>query len=151
MMNRRTVIKAIATGSALIGASVLMPRLAMAAWNKDAFYSDNQRTAMSALLGGEPTASAEVSLKVPSVAADGTVVPVTVRTSVTNVESISLFVEGNPTPLVANFIIPAGTIAEVSTRIRLGKTSNITAVVKAEGKLLSASQETKVTIGGCGG
>ncbi len=37
MMNRRKVIKAIATGGALIGASVLMPRLALAAWNKEAF------------------------------------------------------------------------------------------------------------------
>lgn len=151
MINRRTAIKAIATGGALIGASVLMPRLAMAAWNKDAFGSDNQGTAMSALLGGEPTASAQVSLKAPSIAENGAVVPVTVKTSVANVESISLFVEGNPTPLVANFAIPAGTKAQVSTRIRMGKTSTITAVVKAEGKLLSASQETKVTIGGCGG
>lgn len=151
MMNRRTVVKAIATGGALIGASVLMPRLAMAAWNKDAFGSDNQAGAMKALLGGEPAASSEVNLKAPSIAENGAVVPVTVRTDMANVETISLFVEGNPTPLVAEFAIPAGTKAQVSTRIRMGKTSNITAVVKADGKLYSASQETKVTIGGCGG
>jgi sulfur-oxidizing protein SoxY len=151
MMNRRTAIKAIATGGALIGVSVLMPRLAMAAWNKDAFGADNQGGAMKALLGGEPTASADVNLKAPSIAENGAVVPVTVKTTAANVESISIFVEGNPTPLVAEFSIPAGTKAEVSTRIRMGKTSNITAVVKADGKLMSASQETKVTIGGCGG
>ena len=151
MMNRRKVIKALATGGALIGASVLMPGLALAAWNKEAFGSDNQSMAMKSLLGAEPTESADVSLKAPSIAENGAVVPVTVKTTAANVESISIFVEGNPTPLVAEFIIPAGTEAEVSTRIRMGKTSNITAVVKADGQLLSASQETKVTIGGCGG
>lgn len=151
MMNRRTVIKAVATGGALIGAGVLMPRLAMAAWNTDAFKADNQGAAMKALLGAEPSASSDVSLKAPSIAENGAVVPVTVKTSAANVESISLFVEGNPTPLVAEFMIPAGTAPQISTRIRMGKTSVITAVVKADGKLMSASQETKVTIGGCGG
>ncbi|MBQ0756787.1 MAG: thiosulfate oxidation carrier protein SoxY [Amphritea sp.] len=151
MMNRRKVIKALATGGALIGASVLMPGLALAGWNKEAFGSENQGMAMKSLLGAEPAASADVSLKAPSIAENGAVVPVTVKTAVANVESISIFVEGNPTPLVAEFMIPAGTKAEVSTRIRMGKTSNITAVVKADGQLLSASQETKVTIGGCGG
>lgn len=151
MMNRRTVIKAVAAGGALMGAGVLMPRLAMAAWNMEAFKADNQGAAMQALLGAEPTASGEVNLKAPSIAENGAVVPVTVKTSAANVESISLFVEGNPTPLVAEFMIPAGTAPEISTRIRMGKTSMITAVVKADGKLMSASQETKVTIGGCGG
>ena len=151
MMNRRKVIKALATGGALIGASVLMPGLAFAGWNKEAFSSENQSMAMKALLGAEPSESAEINLKAPSIAENGAVVPVTVKTGAANVESISIFVEGNPTPLVAEFMIPTGTKAEVSTRIRMGKTSNITAVVKADGQLLSASQETKVTIGGCGG
>lgn len=151
MINRRTVIKAVAAGSALMGAGVLMPRLAMAAWNTEAFKADNQGTAMQALLGAEPAASGDVNLKAPSIAENGAVVPVTVKTSAANVESISLFVEGNPTPLVAEFMIPAGTSPEISTRIRMGKTSMITAVVKADDKLMSASQETKVTIGGCGG
>jgi len=67
------------------------------------------------------------------------------------VESMSIFVENNPNPLVAEFLIPAGTDADVSTRLRMGKTSKVTAVVKANGKLYSASKEVKVTIGGCGG
>jgi sulfur-oxidizing protein SoxY len=33
----------------------------------------------------------------------------------------------------------------------MGKTSNVLAVIKADGKLYSASKEVKVTIGGCGG
>jgi sulfur-oxidizing protein SoxY len=33
----------------------------------------------------------------------------------------------------------------------MAKTGNIIGVVKADGKLYSASKEVKVTIGGCGG
>lgn len=76
-------------------------------------------------------------------------VPVTVRTSMANVESISLFVEGNPAPLVAEFLIPEGTEADVATRVRMASTSTVTAVVKAEGQLYSAAKEVKVVLGGC--
>ena len=151
-MNRRTVVKAIATGGVLIGASVLMPRLALAAWNKNAFEAKDQMSAMKALLGeGAVEDSAEVTLKAPDIAENGAVVPVTVASSIAGVESMSIVIEGNPSPLAAEFIIPAGTMADVSTRVRMGKTSKVTAVVKANGKLYSASKEVKVTIGGCGG
>ncbi|MCP4596111.1 thiosulfate oxidation carrier protein SoxY [Neptuniibacter sp.] len=150
-MNRRSVVKAIAAGGALVGASVLMPRIAMAAWSTKAFDAEDQATAMKELLGGMPEESAEVTMKAPDIAENGAVVPVTVRSSMAGVESMSIFVENNPNPLVAEFMIPAGTAADVSTRLRMGKTSKVTAVVKANGKLYSASKEVKVTIGGCGG
>lgn len=150
-MNRRSVVKAIAAGGALIGASVLMPRIALAAWSEKAFKAEDQATAMNELLGGSPEESAEVTMKAPDIAENGAVVPVTVRSTMANVESMSIFVENNPTPLVVEFMIPAGTAADVSTRLRMGKTSKVTAVVKADGKLYSASKEVKVTIGGCGG
>lgn len=150
-MNRRSVVKAIAAGGALVGASVLMPRIAMAAWTTKAFEAKDQAKAMNELLGGVAEESAEVTLKAPDIAENGAVVPVTVRSSMAGVESMSIFVENNPNPLVAQFMIPAGTDADVSTRLRMGKTSKVTAVVKANGKLYSASKEVKVTIGGCGG
>jgi sulfur-oxidizing protein SoxY len=150
-MNRRSVVKAIAAGGALVGASVLMPRIAMAAWTTKAFEAEDQAKAMNELLGGVAEESAEVTLKAPDIAENGAVVPVTVRSSMAGVESMSIFVENNPNPLVAQFMIPAGTDADVSTRLRMGKTSKVTAVVKANGKLYSASKEVKVTIGGCGG
>lgn len=150
-MNRRSVVKAIAAGGALIGASVLMPRMALAAWSEKAFKAEDQATAMNELLGGTPEESAEVTLKAPDIAENGAVVPVTVRSTLANVESMSIFVENNPTPLVVEFMVPAGTEADVATRLRMGKTSKVTAVVKADGKLYSASKEVKVTIGGCGG
>jgi len=38
-----------------------------------------------------------------------------------------------------------------ATRVKMGKTSDVVAVVKAGGVLQSATKEVKVTIGGCGG
>lgn len=151
-INRRTVVKAIATGGALIGASVLMPKIAFAAWSKDAFQAKEQTVAMNALFdSATPEESAEVTLKAPDIAENGAVVPVTVVSTLSGVESMSIFIEGNPSPLAAEFIIPAGTKADVSTRVRMGKSTKVTAVVKANGKLYSAAKEVKVTIGGCGG
>ncbi|MFW1677183.1 thiosulfate oxidation carrier protein SoxY [Pontibacter sp. JAM-7] len=150
-IKRRAVIKAIAAGSALVGFGVLLPRLAYAAWNEQAFRAKDQANAMQELFGAEPELSAEITLKAPDIAENGAVVPVTVSSTLTGVESISLFVEHNPTPLVMQCLIPEGTDANISTRIRMGKTSKVTAVVQAEDKLYSAVKEVKVTIGGCGG
>ena len=55
------------------------------------------------------------------------------------------------TALAAAFTLPAGTAPEISTRLKMGQSSNVIAVVKADGKLYSATKETKVTLGGCGG
>ncbi|WP_293267777.1 thiosulfate oxidation carrier protein SoxY [Neptunomonas sp.] len=151
-IDRRTVVKAIAMGGALMGASVLMPRIALAAWSKEAFEAKEQTAAMKALFGSDGLEeSAEVNLKAPDIAENGAVVPVTVTSSMSGVESMSIFIEGNPSPLAAEFMIPVGTKADVSTRVRMGKTTKVTAVVKANGKLYSAAKEVKVTIGGCGG
>ena len=151
MISRRSVLKAVFTGGAIAGLGVMMPKVALAAWNKAAFDTDNQDTAMGALYDSAPAASAEVNLKAPDIAENGAVVPVTVSSAMADVKSIAVFVEGNPNPLAAQFMIPAGTKAEVSCRIRMGKTSAVTAVVETASGIFSASKEVKVTIGGCGG
>jgi sulfur-oxidizing protein SoxY len=79
------------------------------------------------------------------------VVPVGATSKIPNTTEIYLIVEKNPTPMAAGFKIPAGTAADVQTRLKMGQSSNVFAVVKADGKLFSAFKETKVTLGGCGG
>jgi sulfur-oxidizing protein SoxY len=39
----------------------------------------------------------------------------------------------------------------VTTRVKMGQSTNVIVVAKADGKLYSATKETKVTLGGCGG
>ena len=68
-----------------------------------------------------------------------------------NVESIAIIVPENPAPMVAAFDLQPGVVPEVSVRIKMGKTSDVIALVKADGSVYRGSKEVKVTIGGCGG
>jgi sulfur-oxidizing protein SoxY len=104
------------------------------------------------LLGTDAlTPSDQIELKVPEIAENGAVVPVTIKTSLQNVESISIVVQKNPRPMAANFEIPPGTLPTVASRIKMGETSEVMAVVKTSNGIYSTAKEVKVTIGGCGG
>ena len=70
---------------------------------------------------------------------------------IANAESVSIIAEHNPAPLAASFDLSENSGGLVSTRIKMGKTSPVHAVVKAGGELYRVSREVKVTIGGCGG
>ena len=154
-VKRRILLKgtfaAGATGIA-ISAGLLTPKAALAAWPKAAFEAKDVKTALSASLGSaDTTPSSDIKLKAPDIAENGAVVPVTITSNIPNTESISIVVAKNGTPLAATFNLGATTDGYVSTRIKMGKTSDVTAVIKAGGKLYSASKNVKVTIGGCGG
>ncbi len=153
--NRRVLLKgtfaAGATGLA-ISAGLLTPKAVLAAWPKAAFEAKDSKTALEASMGSsDMTESADIKLKAPDIAENGAVVPVTVTSKIDGTEQISIVVAGNQTPLAATFNLGATTSGFVSTRIKMGKTSDVTAVVKAGGKLYSTSKNVKVTIGGCGG
>jgi len=102
-------------------------------------------------LGGKPNDSKDITITSPDIAENGAVVPVAVTSALPKTEAIYILVEKNPFPLTASFSIPEGTDPFVSTRVKMGESSRVFAVVKADGKLHSTSRETKVTLGGCGG
>ena len=77
--------------------------------------------------------------------------PVSVKTSLPGVESISVVVEKNPRPLVISFEFPPETLPDVACRIKMAQTSKVMAVVKTNGGIFSTAKKVKVTIGGCGG
>lgn len=156
-MKRRSFLKGtLATGAAAIAvnAGLLTPSTVLAAeWNKKAFDAKTTDDALTSVYGSAgATASADVKLKAPAIAENGAVTPVEVDASgITGVESISILASKNPQPMVCEYTFGAAAVGFVSTRIKMGQTMNVVAVVKAGGKLLKAEQEVKVTIGGCGG
>ncbi len=138
--------------AAAVGAAVLALPQTLLAWPKKAFESESTDAVMNELYGTtDTTASDAVTLTAPDIAENGAVVPISVTTTLDGVESIGIIVTENPSPLVASFDLTPDAVADVSTRIKMGKTSDVVAVVKADGKLYSASKNVKVTIGGCGG
>lgn len=155
-MKRRTFLKGTLAGSLVgiaAGAGLLRPSAVLAEdWPKQAFDAKTMDEAMKALYGGEaPAASNEIEIKAPQIAENGAVVPVTVSTTLKDVDQISIIAKENPSPLTSSYILAKNTEPYVATRIKMGKTSDVVAVVKSGGKLFSASKEVKVTIGGCGG
>ena len=152
---RRVLLKGSMAAGALgvaVGAGLLTPRVVLAAWPEAAFAAKTVPEALKALTGSDaPAESADIKIKAPDIAENGAVVPVTITTSMDNVESISLIAANNPVPLVANYTLGEGAQGFVSTRIKMGKSGDVIAVVKSGSKLYSASKVVKVTIGGCGG
>jgi sulfur-oxidizing protein SoxY len=155
-VNRRNVLK---TGGGMTlltlvaAAGWLKPGDALAAdWNKAAFDTKTMDETMKALGGTAPAQSKDITFfSTPDIAENGAVVPVGVTSAIPKTESIAILVEKNPNMLTAMFDLPAGTEPSISTRVKMGQSSNVYALVKADGKYYVASKEIKVTLGGCGG
>ncbi len=154
-MKRRIFLKGSLAASALgvaVGAGLLTPREVLAAWNETAMTAKKTPEALNALFGTDKTdESAEIKIKAPDIAENGAVVPITVSTGMAGITTISILAENNPVPMVATFDLGEDAEGFVSTRIKMGKSGDVIAVVKAGDKLLSARKPVKVTIGGCGG
>ena len=135
-----------------LAAGLIRPECAEAAeWNKDAFDSKGMAETLKALGGSAPAMSKDIELIVPEIAENGAVVPVTVNSKLPKTQSIALLIEKNPNTLSAVFDIPDGTEPYIVTRVKMAQTSNVSALVKADGKYYLATKEIKVTLGGCGG
>jgi sulfur-oxidizing protein SoxY len=125
---------------------------AQASWNKEAFEVKSLNDAVKAMGGTGATESKDITITSPDIAENGAVVPFTIASKIPNTQNMALLVEKNPSILAANFTIPDGTEPWVNTRVKMGQTSNVIALVKAaDGKFYYASKEVKVTLGGCGG
>jgi sulfur-oxidizing protein SoxY len=119
-------------------------------WNKAAFEGKSLDEVFKALGAGTPDRSGAVVINAPDIAENGAVVPVGITTNL-KANQFAILVEKNPSPLAAEFFIPSGTEPFVTTRIKMAQTSNVYALVKADGKWMMAVKEIKVTLGGCGG
>jgi len=150
---RRQVLKG-AASAGLVGAAVaaglLQPGQALADWNSAGFNATKAADALAAIGAGSAVDSKDITVKAPDIAENGAVVPVEVTTTLPNVESIAILSEKNTNPLVSQYTL-TDFDGFLSTRIKMGATANVRAVVKAGGKYYTAAKEVKVTVGGCGG
>jgi len=151
---RRSILKGAGAAGAVtvaMAAGLLKPGVVFASWNKAGFEAKDLAGALGSIGGAGAADSAQITVKAPDIAENGAVVPVEVESKVAGTDSIAIIGEKNGFPLVADFKLMNGAEGYVSTRIKLGTTSNVRAIVKAGGKTYTAAKEVKVTIGGCGG
>ena len=151
---RRTFMKASAAAGTLALATLAgllkHGNAFAAAWNKPAFESKAVADALKGLGATNLIESKDIVITAPDIAENGAVVPVAVTSRIPNTQSISIIAEKNPFPLTSTYEVN-GADAYVSVRLKIGQTTNVRAVVKADGKFYAASKEVKITIGGCGG
>lgn len=152
---RRTILKGAGQAGAIsvaVAAGILKPTAVLAAeWNKAGFESKDFGNSLGAIGAADAVASGDISIKTPDIAENGAVVPVEITSSIPGTESISIVGEKNTFPLIAVFNLMNGGQGSLATRIKMGATSNVVAIVKAGGKTYKAHKEVKVTVGGCGG
>ena len=155
-MQRRDFFKKLGAAAAV---TAVIPAMSFAADAKP--VSPNKmsfKTAVDTITGGKaPKASKAVKLKVPEIAENGAVVPVTVEvdspmTDADYVKSIHILAGKNANARCLDVnLTPANGKAMLATRIKLGGTQEVTALIElSNGDFLIASQSVKVTIGGCG-
>lgn len=147
-MERRLFLKSAMAGSAVataVGAGLLIPSTIFAA------SANFKGLSNDAVLRATAIGEGSFKFKAPKIAENGAVVPMEVNASkMNNVSNISFLVKSNSTPLAASFNF-SGAIGFVSTRVKIGKTSEVDALVTADGSTTKVTKEVKVTIGGCGG
>jgi len=152
MHSRREMLTQSATLAGLLASAGLVPTVAHAAWTPAAFEAKTMAEAVKALGGGTPVESKDITVTGPDIAENGAVVPVGASTTLPGVKRLLLMVEKNPSVLAAVFDVTEGVDASLTTRVKMGQSSNVFAVaMMGDGKVLFAVKEIKVTLGGCGG
>ena len=151
MQTRRETLKHSAVVAGLLATTGLFPQYAFA-YNKGAFEAKTIADALKALGAGAPVESKDVTIGGPDIAENGAVVPLTASTTLAGVKHLLILVEKNPSALIAVFTVTDSVEANFATRAKMGQSSDVYAVaIMADGKVLFAKKEVKVTLGGCGG
>ncbi|KIM11296.1 MAG: sulfur oxidation protein SoxY [Sulfuricurvum sp. PC08-66] len=155
-MQRRSFLKNIA---AAMAATAVVPHVSMAADAKPKGPNEfSLKEAVAAITGGKPLqTSPKIKLKAPEIAENGAVVPVKVDvdSAMTDAEHVQaiyvLATKNNNVRCAYVHLTPANGQATFGTRVKLGGTQDVLAIAKmSDGSFISASQNVKVTIGGCG-
>ncbi len=154
-MKRRSFLKStMAAGatSVAVGMGVLSPNMAFAeAHGKDPFKAKSVDDVFKILGISEPATSDKIKIKAPEIAENGAVVPVGITSEVEGTTEIIIITANNPTPLAAKYTFGEGAIPAIKSRFKMGKTTDVIALVKAGDKFYTAKANVKVTKGGCGG
>jgi len=155
MNSRRRMLLQYFTGGAVVStglaAGLLTPRAARAALPPETFLASSPAEAIKAVLGGDLAPQDNgVELDVPGMVEVADMVPVTVKTTLDDVQSITLVADRNPNPIVAYYHWDPALEPYLATRIRLAGSGPVEALVMAGGKVYRAARNVEISISGCG-
>ncbi len=152
MTTRRSFMGALGAGAGwmLLAGGALLSRVARAV-DRSAFDVDTLDEVVAKMGGKGYTESADIDFSAPEIADNGATVPVEVNSRLPGTRTIAIVVDKNPHPLSCAFNFGAGALPFVNTRIKVGETSLLTALVHTDQGFFVARRTVKVTLGGCGG
>ena len=153
MITRKAFINSISSSSIFVfafGSFLGLPLRGWANWNKEAFHSKKYQKSLESLYGTKILEkTSDIKILATDVAENGASVPITVSTSIKDIENLSIFIENNPLPLIASYNLSKNAIPNFSVRVKIAKSSPIHVVVKSQGKLIYSSKKIHVSVGGC--
>ena len=152
-MERRCFLKdcaVIGAASVAYSTGLLTSSIALAT-ESDPFQARSVDGVLAALGVGSSKASDQIKITAPKVAENGASVPVAITSMIKGTTEIITVVAENPKPLAARNRFGKGAIPWVNSRIKMGETTDVIALVKSEDGYYMAKTKVKVTVGGCGG
>ncbi len=151
--NRRAFIKkSVALGgySLIMTGGLLASSKASAEWLAETTSTDILQQTIKRLFKDQKIIeSDQIDIQIPKTAENGAAVPITVTSSLKNVESIAILVEKNPIPLAAKFEFSPDLEPFVSTRLKIAESSAVAVIVETNEGFYTASKKVLVTVGGC--
>ena len=153
-MHRRYFLKTLTTCASFVlacASGILKPIIAFAEWNTEAFSAITEKDAIELFFPDQNISTSDaIDIGAYDLVENGAVVPVKIKTDLPEIKTITILVEHNPNPLIANFNLSPGCEGFVATRIKMDQSSDIIAVVNSGGKLYSTRKFVEVLAGGCG-
>lgn len=154
-MKRRSFIKTAVVASvtgAAVTSGLIKPTEAFAASHEKDLTKAKSVDEVLAILGAAGAEeSDQIKIKSPEIAENGAVVPIGITSNIDGTNEIVAIVANNPVPFAAKYTITEKSVAKVKSRFKMAKTTDVIALVKANGKFYTAKSNVKVTKGGCGG
>ena len=102
---------------------------------------------------GEWRDGPEITLETPDVAENGALVPVeagAMSDGSTRIRRVVLIAEDNPLPLLGDFRFEEGVLPWVDVRVKLAKSTHVSAYAEVSGHWVRARRFVQVIAGGCG-
>ncbi len=139
-ISRRSILSGLAALT-----SMMFYNFSFAAANRKLFDETSTATALKTLSDKEqPEPSNRLMISAPEISVDPGRIPIHLRSELPGTDMMVLMATSAVPPVVAQFMIPVGTEADVQTMIKVTDTTKLQLVVRAGGKLYSVQKEVKI-------
>lgn len=152
---RRDFLKKTASLSAFSVLSIsglINSQSAQGKWLEQNFRAVSFENSFNQLFGdAEMIDSNKIKLSLPKTAENGSVVPITIRSDLENINKVYILIEKNPVPLAAEFNLSPQMDVYVKARIKMAESCDVVVIAASDENFYRTRKAVNVTVGGCGG